>query len=137
MADETSVAIAEIRTRLGYLCEALDDVKDSLARSSASMDKVGQYVARMDERMKTVESRISDLHSFERDTKDFVSKSKGGIAVALFLFTALQGFFGWFVSKVWDNSTENAARIRLLEQQRKESHEVSRTLQGQEPQKDR
>jgi hypothetical protein len=61
---------------------------------------------------------VEDLKGARRDTDDFISRAKGGVAVGLVLIGFMQAGIIWWMAKVWEKSTQVdalAEHVRILE----------------------
>lgn len=114
MADELQLDVAGIKAQLVHIACAIEELKDALE----PLKELGHAVTRLDERIQVIQRDQAALSSFRDATSDFVSRAKGGLAVALFLSTIINGVIGWGVSRLWESQTRLESEIKSLREQR-------------------
>lgn len=111
MADDLHMDVARINTRLDHIVAAIDELKEL----AVPLKELGNAVVRIEEQYKTLQRDVTLIMTFRDSTADFVSRAKGGMAVALFLFAIIQTLLGVAWSKANDGQSKMEARIQALE----------------------
>lgn len=114
MADDLHADVARINTRLDHIVAAIDELKEL----AVPLKELGNAVVRIEEQYKAIQRDVSIMMSFRDTTADFVARAKGGLAVALFVFTIIQTLFGLAWAGVTRAQTDIETRVRTLENKR-------------------
>jgi hypothetical protein len=114
MADDLSRDVARISTRLDHIAAAIEELKEL----AIPLKELGNAVVRIEEQQKATQRILDGMVTFRESTTDFVSRAKGGMAVALVLFSIIQTLLGLAYYGVVNSSSEHEARIRALEAKR-------------------
>lgn len=116
MADDLHLDVVGIKAQLVHIAASIEELKESLA----PLKELGHAFARMDERIMAMQKHQELLTASRDEHNDLASKMKGGLAVALFLFTIIQGLLGWGWSTMLDRSTKMESDIKALKENQNE-----------------